>query len=159
MDRYDPNEWTTSFVRSNADFCLQFLQETNAIIVRVLREGNCTAAVAGLDRTLNGLITFYNAGAQTDLVRYLISCLSLVESHVIAFGLEGGDPTARRKNALACLEDARDFAGDEDMKELIQPLLRDLYSNKSLDQLRYDHEPNFPADSVDLLEEIHDLFV
>lgn len=156
MDRYDPNDWTTSFVRSNTAFCLQFLQETNAMVVNVLRQGNYPATVAGLDRILNGMITIYNAGAQTDLVRFIISTLSMVESHVIAFGLTGGDPAARRKNAIACLEDACDFA-DRDIKKSMEPLLRDLYGNKPLDQIRYETEPNFPADCIGLLEDLHPL--
>ena len=156
MDRYDPNEWTTSFVRANADFCIQFLQETNAMVIQLLRKENYAASVAGLDRILNGLITFYNAGAQTDLVRFLICCHSMAESHVIAFGLEGGDLTLRRKNAIGCLEDARDF-GDEDDKEMLQPLADALYSNKSLAQIRYEIEPNFPTDTIDVLEKTQKL--
>lgn len=155
MDRYDPNEWTEQFVKSETDFCMETLRNINETVAALVDEGNYPPAVAGLDRILNGLITFQNAGAD---VRPHLCFFSWMEAEIIAFGLDAPEDY-RRKTALALYEDARDFAKSQSTRDNLSLLIVDLKTSVPLDEMKETYDPDFPEAVVetlgDLQEQLH----
>ena len=155
MDRYDPNEWTESFVKSEASFCMQTLRNINETVAALIDERNYPPAVAGLDRILNGLITFQNAGAD---VRPHLCLFSWLEAEVIAFGMDAPEDY-RRKTALSLFEDARDFAKSQNTRDNLSVIIVDLKTGVPLNKIRDEYEPDFPDSVIEglanLQEELH----
>lgn len=156
MDRYDPNEWTKRFVTDEPEFCINVLRDINETVAALISERNFPPAVAGLDRIINGLIVFQNAGA--DFLPH-ICFFSWVEGELIAFGLEGANPSIRRQNAIKCYEDARDFAKSQNTKDNLTPIIEDLKAGVPFDELREDYDPDFPDSCVEMLGDLQERLV
>lgn len=152
MDRYDPNEWSERFVARDPDFCMSVLRNVNETVIDLLENGNYAPAVAGLDRILNGLFTFLNAGAD---VRAHICFFSWMEGMVIAFGVQAPE-SKRKENAIKVLEDARDFAKGENTKQNISMLISDIRSASSLSALCDEYDPEFPSSVVETLGDLQE---
>lgn len=155
MDRYDPNEWTRSFVAENQAFCLEQLRSTNNRVIELLQNGDYAPAVAGLDRILNGLITMLNAGGD---YRSQICLFSWIEANILLFGVDAPEEK-RRQNALQILEDAKDFAKSETTKQNISSMISDVRSGRSIQSLRQDYSSDFPAEEIDLLRDLNSKLV
>lgn len=155
MDRYDPNEWTKSFVSENQSFCLEQLRSTNNRVIELLQNGDYAPAVAGLDRILNGLITMLNAGGD---YRSQICLFSWIEADILLFGVDAPEDK-RRQNALQILEDARDFAKSETTRQNISSMISDVRSGKSIHSLRQDYGSDFPTDEIGLLRDLNSKLV
>ena len=155
MDRHDPNQWTEKFVKSEPSFCMQILREINATVAELVDERNYPPAVAGLDRILNGLITFQNAGAD---MRPHLCFFSWMEAEIIAFGIDAPEEN-RRKTAISLYEDARDFAKSQNTKDNISAVIKELKRGVPLNKLRTEYDPDFPDSVVetlgDLQEQLH----
>lgn len=152
MDRYDPNDWNQRFVRQEPDFCMSVLRDTNETVINLLEQGNFAPAVAGLDRILNGLFTFLNAGAD---VRPHICFFSWMEGAVIAFGVDAPE-LLRKENAIKVLEDARDFAKGENTKQNITTLITEIKRTSSLSTLRDEFDPDFPESIIETLSDLQE---
>lgn len=152
MDRYDPNEWTRSFVIENQSFCLEFLRDTNTQVANLLREGEYKAAVAGLDRILNGLITMQNAGGD---YRSHISLFSWIEADVILFGIEDAPDDRKRDTAIGMLADARDFSKSDTNKQKLSAMISDVRGGRSISSLKSEYSPTFPEEEIDTLQNLN----
>lgn len=125
-DYTDPNNWTGQYVRSHRKECLSNLKEVNLLVIRYVQQNNYTAAITGLDRILNGLMTMQNSKCGD--YWSIMSMFSMVEGVLLAsFGAQG-IPTA-----IEVLKDARDFAKTPDTKKTINSMLAQLRAGKSLD--------------------------
>ena len=151
MDRYDPNEWTKSFVTENQSFCLAQLRDTNDQVVEFVKQGNYAPAIAGLDRILNGLITMVNAGGD---YRSQICFFSWIEADIILFGIDAPEDR-KRETALRLLEDARDFAKSDSVKQNLSAMISDLKGGTSLSVMKADYGAEFPASDIDLLKNLN----
>lgn len=126
VDHTDPNTWTKQYVASHRKECLSFLQETSLLIIRYIRQGNYKAAVAGLDRILNGMITMQNSKCG-NYYPFLYT-FSMVEGILLA---SMGSPYI--KNAIKVFEDARDFAQTPKAKQSMDAALLPLKAGKPID--------------------------
>lgn len=150
MDRFDPNEWTKQFVRQEPEFCMDILRQVNATVIDLVREENYAPAVAGLDRILNGLITFQNAGAN---VRPHLCMFSWMEAEIIAFGMDAPERN-RRNTAIQLYEDARDFAKSENTRNSISQIISQLRAGTPLSVMRQERGPDFAEDIASMLEDL-----
>ncbi len=150
MDRYDPNEWTQRFVTREPDFCLSVICQTTEQVIQLVKMRQYTPAISGLDRILNGLITFQNAGAD---FRPYICMFSWIEATIIALGANAPEEN-RRRTAISLYEDARDFATSENTKQNITSIIRILNSGRPLLSLKDDIEPDFPYSVEEILEDL-----
>ncbi len=151
MDRYDPNEWTKSFVMENQTFCLEQLRCTNNRVIELIEQREYAPAVAGLDRIINGLITMLNAGGD---YRSQICFFSWIEANVILFGMDAPEDR-KRDTALKLLEDARDFAKSETSKQNISAMISDLRSGKSISTIKNEYGSEFPSADIDMLRDLN----
>ena len=125
VDYEDPNTWTKGYVTTHSEECLEFIREANQLVIRYTQQRDYRAALVGLDRILNGLITMQNS-KQRDY-RSFISMFSLAEAIV----LYHGGPTIGSKSkavsaAIDMFEDARDFATKRDTKRNIEEVIRQI---------------------------------
>lgn len=148
MDKYDPNQWTQSFVQENADFCFSILEDTNTRTVQFLKQANYSAAVAGIDRMLNGAITINNAGVSN--MKPFLAAYSFCQGTIIACGLTGFEESKRKNTAMSAFADARDFAEDE-LKQISQQTISLLESGCSLTAFKQQVSPDFPADVIKIM--------
>lgn len=141
MDIGDPNTWTKEYVVSHQTECLRFLQETNELVIRYVRQRNFPAVVAGLDRILNGLVLMQNSGCGD--FRSHIAMFSMIEGTIIASCLDAPEDRVR-KTAAAAFADARDFAKSDKAKENMEIFRSGLESGEPLSHWReqYDEEEN-----------------
>jgi hypothetical protein len=51
MDRYDPNQWDSNFVKGNATFCMEVLRDTNKRVIDLLQQGVYDGCRKGVDRS------------------------------------------------------------------------------------------------------------
>lgn len=151
MDRYDPNEWTKSFVTENKSFCLEQLRIANNRVIELVQNGDYAPAIAGLDRIINGLITMLNAGGD---YRSHICFFSWIEADIILFGMNAPEDK-KLETALKLLEDARDFAKSETAKQNISAMISDLRSGKSISTMRQEYGSEFPVAEVDMLRDLN----
>lgn len=140
VDSSDPNTWTKQYVRSHRGECLSFLKETNMLVIRYVRQNNYTAAIAGLDRILNGLMTMQNSGCGDYWTT--MSVLSMAEGILLTFFGSRGIP-----NAIKVLKDAKDFARKPKTKQDIDAILVPLQAGKPLDA--------HPSDVIELLQMVN----
>lgn len=154
MDKYDPNTWTESYVSSNRAECLSFIKETNSLVVNYIRQKNYSAAIAGLDRILNGLVVMQN-GRCGDF-RSHIAMFSLCEASIAAFGTFGPNApeTRRRGTALKLFEDALDFSRSEATKEILRDIISALKSGAPLARIKEEYDPDFPQSAIDNLTDL-----
>lgn len=116
LDHEDPNTWTSEYVIAHRNECLAFLREINQTVIRYVQLGNYTAAITGLDRILNGLITMQNSHCGN--YRSHLSSFSMIEGTLLtSFGSRG------TPNAIKALKDARDFATNPKAKREIETAL------------------------------------
>ncbi len=150
MDRNDPNQWTTSFIRSEPQFCMSILRGINETVAQLVEERNFAPAIAGLDRIVNGLIAFQNAGGD---FKPHICFFSWAEAEVVAFGIEA-PVYKRRETATQLFRDAYDFASGQTVKESLGPVIEALENGIELDELREGFDPDFPDSIVDMLGDL-----
>lgn len=151
MDRYDPNQWDSNFVKENDSFCIDALRYTNKCVIDLLQQGVYDGAVAGIDRVLNGLIMLQN-NTQGNYKPHLCM-ISWMEAFVIAFGVDAPE-NKKRENVIKCLEDARDFAKSESTKESITLCINDFSSGASFDEIYESEEHDFPNEVIQTLSDI-----
>ena len=138
-DYSDPNNWTKQYVRFHRRECLSNLREINLLVIRYVQQGNYTAAISGLDRILNGLMTMQNSKCGD--YWSVMSMFSMVEGVLLAsFGAQG-IPVA-----IDALKDAKDFARSPDTRENIDSMLAQLQAGMPLD--------GDPGDMVWLLQKM-----
>lgn len=158
--------WTKEYVTENRRKCLSFLQATNLLAVRYIEKRRYASAVTSLDQLLNGLEVMHNSRQYGDL-RSHMSFLSFVEGVIMAFAspsammreaVELGravkyTPEQVRDNGLVIarglVEDARDFARSDEMKQTFGPLLEALEQGDAAVQRFRDEE--FPDHPEELL--------
>ena len=151
MDKYDPNEWNAEFVSENKDFCFSQLLDINSQVVDCLKKGDYEAAVAGIDRMLNGAITIQNSGV-ADMKPFL-STNSFAQGTIIVCGLNDAPEMKRRETAIAAFSDARDFA-EPDMTESSQDVIIKLESGQKMNSIAKEICPDFPADLINLMSKL-----
>lgn len=154
MDRTDPNTWTQSFVKDNIKYCFDFLAETNKIVVRCIRQGEFTGAVAGVDRIINGLITIHNSGAQK--CKELISGFSRANGDILLFSLADTDERKFREAALANYEDAYDFSSEASSRGYIRLRIDDIKDGRSLSALKSRYAKDYPENTISALQKLTD---
>lgn len=145
MDKFDPNDWTKSFVRLNREFCIKFLIQTNEEILSFVKKGEYKTAVAGLDRMLNGMITMHNA--KTGDFRPFVCGLSFVEGDIIACAFNDSPNNKRRDTALKAFMDARDYSKGG-MGEFATMAIDALQSGISFIDFIAKFDPDFPNGTV-----------
>lgn len=152
MDRYDPNDWTPSFVSTEHEFCAQLLQKTCTTIIELVRNEQYEPAVAGLDHLINGMILMqnyakYNYSSQ-------ISYCSWVEGEIVAFAVKNAPEEKRREVALKLFEDARDFAHSEKSVAAFSVMIRELRAKTPLSAIHAKYDPHFPDSVLEILEKV-----
>ena len=152
MDRQDPNTWTPSYASQNLSDCLAFLRETNQLVIRYTEQENYSAAIAGLDRILNGLIVILNSKSMD--VRSHISLFSMCEAHLVAFGIDAPESN-RKSTAIQLMEDAIDFAKSETTKANFREILNEFRNCTSLADLRDDYGADFQEAVLDMLNNLN----
>lgn len=156
MDRYDPNQWTKDFVAENKDFCLSVITDTNNQVIELLKSGEHKAAIAGLDRILNGLVTMINAGFD---YRSQACFFSWIEASVMLFGnLQEASEQNRILTAKEALLDARDFAKSEAARSNICSILDDINRGYDLFELSDKYEEDFPNFEAKTLADLNSTF-
>ena len=151
---YDPNEWTKAFVLDQKDFCIRKLKETNNLVMDYLRQGEHKAALTGLDRILNGLITMVNAGYD---FRSHVCFFSWIEANVILFGdLDDAPEHNRIKTAKEALLDARDFAKSETAKKNISVIIDDIERGCGISALAQKYNEDFPNFEIEMLADLNE---
>ena len=154
MDRHDPNQWTRDFVAENKDFCVGVIKDTNNQVISLLKSGEHKAAIAGLDRILNGLVTMINSGFD---YRSQACFFSWVEANIMLFGELQDAPEQNRINtAKEALLDARDFAKSETTKNNIGAIIDDINKGYSLSELEDKYCTDFPAFETETLSDLND---
>ena len=149
MDKYDPNEWTPSFVRENKNFCLTFLQDTNVRVIDCLKQGKHDAAVVGIDRMLNGAIVLHNSGAAN--MKPFLATNSFNQGIIFVCGMKDRPEQKRRQAAVTAFSDARDFSASE-LGNIAGDVIRMLQSGRALNRIADEVCPSFPQDLVDLMQ-------
>jgi hypothetical protein len=154
MEIREPNEWTKDYVKKNTEGCLNLLVEYTMLVIKYIEDDNYTAAVAGTDRILNGLIVLLNAGIGN--FRPYISQFSLCQGNLIAFGniADESKSSQVKKNALAMYEDAYDFAKTDRVKDYLSPIIGFLKEGGSLAELKEEIDPDFPKDTLDSFKDL-----
>ena len=153
-DRYDPNQWTRDFVGENKDFCVGVIKDTNNQVISLLKAGEHKAAIAGLDRILNGLVTMINSGFD---YRSQACFFSWVEANIMLFGELQDAPEQNRINtAKEALLDARDFAKSETTKNNIGAIIDDINKGYSLSRLEDKYCEDFPDFEIETLADLND---
>ncbi len=150
MDRYDPAEWTQSFVSENSTFCFEFLQSTNQRVIELLKQGDYAAALAGIDRMLSGAATMHKA--QVSNMLPFLATNSFNAGIIATCGLKGVPDDKRRQTAIAAFEDARDFSS-ADLQNLATTVIGMLKSGRSFESIKAEISPNFPQDVIELMSE------
>ncbi len=153
MDRQDPNTWTAAYASANTAECLAFLRQTNTQAAELVREKRYEAAVAGLDRILNGLIVLQNS--KVGNFRPHICMFSWCEANVIFMGVDAPEDK-RRQTALALYRDACDFAGSESTRQSLREIIEALESGMAADEFRRELEPTFPTETADMMEKLNE---
>lgn len=148
MNKYDPNEWTTVFVRNNKKFCFSFLQDTNQEIIEYLKKGEYETAVAGIDRMLNGAVVIQNAGVAN--MKPFLCTYSFNIGVVVICGVERGTEINRRNIAISNFLDAIEFSNGG-LKVYAQQAVDLLRSNRNMDDIKNELCPNFPQDLINLM--------
>lgn len=152
MDRTDPNTWTKDFAKSNRSYCFDFLAETNMLVVKYMKEGNYTGAVAGIDRILNGLIVIQNSGA-ADCKPHL--CMfSWCNADIILHCVNDAPDYKRKEIALANYEDAYDFAKSASTKDSLRLIISNIKGGVSVSDLKYRYARNCPQETIETLENL-----
>ena len=151
MDRYDPNDWTVDFVRCEPEFCMETLRNVNETVAGLIEERNFAPAIAGLDRIVNGLITFQNAGGN---FKPHICFFSWAEAEVVAFGMDAS-VYKRRETSAQLFKDAYDFSTGNTVKESLGPVIEALEGGISLEELQEGFDPEFPDSIVEMLGDLH----
>ena len=152
MDKTDPNTWTKDFARDNKSYCFDFLAETNMLVVKYMKEGNYTGAVAGIDRILNGLIVIQNSGA-ADCKPHL--CMfSWCNADIILHCVNDAPDYKRKEIALANYEDAYDFAKSTSTKDSLRLIISNIKGGVSVSDLKYRYERNCPQETIETLENL-----
>lgn len=151
MNKQDPNTWTPRYVSWHTRECLHFLQETNKMVVELLKQGQYEACVAGLDRIINGLIVMQNSKCGD--YRAHLCMLSWCEGNIISMGVDAPEGK-RREAALMMYQDACDFAKSDSTKEGLKEVMYALQSCMTLEEFTEKVEPNFPEETLDILEQI-----
>lgn len=171
VDHEDTKTWTKRYVAKNRKECLFLLQETGLLVVRYIDERKYVAAIAGLDSLLNGLIVLQNSKHYGEL-RSHISMLSLAEGMIMALA----DPykmktelrdlgfqspytaeqldSSNRQTAILVLEDARDFARNEETRAQIVPIIDALKAGWTAGQIRREYAHDFPESVREILLEV-----
>lgn len=154
-DINDPNTWTGSFVSTNRAECLRFLRETTSMIVDFVQQKNYLAAIAGLDRVLNGLIIMQNAKCGD--FRSHLAMFSMCEGSILAFGINDVDvpESKQREAALKLFEDARDFSKSEQTRQFLQEIAADFKSGVSLKRIKDKYGSDFPQSVIDILADLN----
>lgn len=153
MSGYDPNEWTREFVVGNKDFCIRMLKNTNEQVINCIKQGEHKAAITGLDRILNGLVTMINAGYD---YRSHVCFFSWIEANIMLFGNLADAPEENRlKTAKATLLDARDFAKSETAKNSISTIIDDINKGYSLALLANKYGGDFPDFETETLADLN----
>ena len=147
MDRYDPNQWTAEFVASNKSFCVELLKDTSEKIVSLTDCGDYKAAIAGLDRMLNGLIVMHNAGVGN--CKPHLCGLSFAEGTIIACALDDAPDDKRRDTAIKAFLDARDYSNGG-LGQYADSAIDALRSGMTFDEFKETFDPNFPDDTVQI---------
>ncbi len=151
MDRNDPNQWTPQFIRSEPQFCMSILRQINETVAGLIEERQFAPAIAGLDRIINGLITLQNAGGS---FKPHICFFSWAEAELVAFGVDA--PVYRRRDtAIQLFKDACDFASGDTVKNNLRPLIKELETGASLEELQKAFDPEFPNSVVEMLGDLH----
>lgn len=129
---------------------MQVLRDTNERVIELIRDKNFKPAAAGLDRIVNGIIAFLNAGA--DLRSH--ACFFMwAEAELVAFGMDAPESTCKSA-AIPLLEDARDLAKSENARSNISNFIRALKSRDSLSVIKSKIDPEFPHSVVDILTDL-----
>lgn len=150
MDIYDPNQWTVEFARQRGIFCINFLKETNAKVIEKLREGNCKAAAAGIDRMLNGAVTLQNAGEYD--MRPFLATYSFNQGLIAVCGITDAPEEQRRQVAISAFSDARDFS-NASLREIAVSVIGMLQSGQNLQSIKTEICPNFPSELIGLMSD------
>ena len=154
MDRHDPNQWTKEFVIDNKDFCIRIIKDTNNQVIDYIKQGEHKAAIAGLDRILNGLVTMINAGYD---YRSHVCFFSWIEANIMLFGNLPDAPEQNRINtAKATLLDAKDFAKGETTKNTISEIIDDINKGYDLSALSSKYAGDFPNFEIETLTNLND---
>lgn len=151
MNKQDPNTWTPRYVSWHKRECLRFLKETNMMVVKLLKQGEYEACVAGLDRIINGLIVMQNSKCGD--YRAHLCMLSWCEGNIISMGVDASEGK-RREMALMMYEDASDFAKTDSTKEGLKEIMYELQNCMTLKEFTEKVEPTFPEETLDILESI-----
>ncbi len=153
MDRHDPNQWTKEFVVGNKDFCIRIIKDTNNQVIDYIKQGEHKAAIAGLDRILNGLVTMINAGYD---YRSHVCFFSWIEANIMLFGNLPDAPEQNRINtAKATLLDAKDFAKGETAKNTINEIINDINKGYELSALTSKYAGDFPNFETETLADLN----
>lgn len=126
VDSEDPNTWTAQYVTLHHKECLTLIWETNQITIRCIRERNYAAAIVGLDRILNGLITMHNCKREN---YHSFLCMYSMAEGIVLMALIPSNPAKASqitRNAISLLEDAMDFATNSGTKREIKETLRQI---------------------------------
>lgn len=106
---------------------------------------NYNAAIAGLDRMLNGAIVMQNAGVAD--MRPFLSSNSFYEGVIITCGIKNASESKLKETAVAAFSDARDFASS-DLKYTYSNVLAMFQSGRSLSSIANQICPKFPDDII-----------
>lgn len=155
MNKQDPNTWTARYVSWHTSECLRFLRDTNMMVVELMRQGEYQAAVAGLDRIINGLIVMQNSRCGD--FRAHLCMLSWCEGNIIALGVDAPEGK-RREAAMMMYRDACDFAKSDSTKESLKEIMYALNARMTLQEFAEEVEPNFPEDTIEILEKVTSQF-
>lgn len=153
MDRFDPNQWTVEFATENRGFCIREIREINDQVINCLEQGEHTAAIAGLDRILNGLVTLIHAGCDC---RSEACFFSWVEANIMLFGSIDAPNENIIRTARKTLLDARDFAKSEQAKNNIREILDELNRGYSVSALKSKYGTEFPKAEIQMLMDMHE---
>ena len=127
------------------------LREITQTVASLVEERNYAPAIAGLDRIVNGLITFQNAGGN---FKPHICFFSWLEAEVVAFGIDA-PVYKRRETAIQLFKDAYDYSSGQSVKESLGPVIQALEGGISLEELQEGFDPEFPDSVVDMLGDLY----
>ena len=154
MDILDPNTWTAEYVVNNYYDCFARLSEVNEKVIFLFRKGDSKAAVAGMDRMINGAVTIHNS-LSVDMSRFL-AANSFCEGLLITCAMDSAPDAKRRESAAAAFEDARSFSPEYD-GETTRQYIRALSSGRSFGEIRDGLCPRYWNDVESILKKNYDL--